>query len=210
MAIQWIDVSIPMVEGMTVWPGDPPYVFEKATRIADGDSTNVSFISMSTHTGTHVDAPWHFEEDGKRLHEVDPQVFFGEARVIEVPMVDIVTAAHLGDAALPPRVLIKTRNSGRDAALPFDTEYVALAEDVAQRLVNDGVKLVGVDYLSVAPFKQPGQGTHHILLKADVFIVEGLRLAGIPAGDHPFVALPMPLHGADGAPCRAFVGIKSN
>lgn len=209
MAIRWIDVSIPMVPGITVWPGDPPFTFEKDSRIADGDSTNVSIISLSTHTGTHIDAPWHFEDDGKRLHEINPQVFFGQARVIEALDTDLVTAAHLGDAPLPPRVLVKTRNSARDHALPFDTKYVALSEDAAQRLVDDGVTLIGVDYLSVAPYKQPGQPTHHILLQADVFIVEGLRLAEIPAGVHQFVALPMPLHGADGAPCRAFVGIET-
>lgn len=210
MGTQWIDVSIPMMEGMTVWPGDPPFTFEKASRIADGDSTNVSLIAMSTHTGTHVDAPWHFEDHGKRLHEVDSQVFFGGARLIDVGNVDLVTASHLGDAPLPPRILIKTRNSRRAAAVPFDTGYVALAEDAAQRLVDEGVRLVGVDYLSVAPFKQPGQGTHHILLQSDVFIVEGLRLETIPPGEVEFVVLPLPLHEADGAPCRAFVGLKSH
>ena len=209
VGIRWVDVSIPMVNGMTVWPGDPPFVFEKATRIAEGHSTNVSFIAMSTHTGTHVDAPWHFEDDGKRLHEIDPQVYFGEARVIELPDCDIVSASDLGESALPPRLLLKTRNSARDAGLDFDTEYVALAEDAAQRLVDEHVTLVGVDYLSVAPFKQPGQGTHHILLRAGVFIVEGLRLRDIPAGAHSFVVLPLPLHGADGAPCRAFIGMQS-
>jgi arylformamidase len=103
-------------------------------------------------------------------------------------------------------VLFKTRNSARDAALPFDKKFVALAEDAAQRLVDDGVRLVGVDYLSVAPYKQPGQGTHHILLQAEVFIVEGLRLAAIPAGIHQFTVLPLPFVGADGSPCRAFIG----
>lgn len=207
--MQWVDVTIPMAEGMIVWPGDPAFTFKKDSRIAEGDSANVSFIGMSTHTGTHVDAPWHFEDRGKRLHEVDSQLFFGDAHVIEVPGVDIVTAADLGDTALPPRVLVKTRNSARDAALAFDTHYVALAEDAAERLVEDGVRLIGVDYLSVAPYKQPGQTTHHILLQAEVLIVEGLRLAEVPAGRHPFVILPLPLYDADGAPCRAFVGIET-
>ena len=207
MAVQWMDVTIPMAMGMTVWPGDPEFLFEADSRIADGDSSNVSVIRMSTHTGTHVDAPWHFEEDGARLHAVDPSVFFGDAQVLDIPDVALVRAGDLGPGPLARRVLIKTRNSEKDPGRPFDREYVALSEDAAQRLVDEGVRLVGVDYLSVAPFKQPGQGTHHILLQADVFIVEGLVLAAIPEGIHAFVVLPLPLHDADGSPCRAFVGL---
>ncbi|GMU93733.1 MAG: kynurenine formamidase [Candidatus Hydrogenedentota bacterium] len=206
--IHWVDVTIPMFSGMTVWPGDPPFTFEAASRIARGDSCNVSTVSMSTHTGTHVDAPWHFEENGRKLHEVDTAVFFGDALLLEFPDLDIVRAADLPSAPLPPRVLFKTRNSDRAHDAPFDPTYVALADDSAQRLVDDGVRLVGVDYLSVAPFKQPGQPTHHILLRANVFVIEGLLLKGFEAGVYPFVALPLAIHGADGAPCRAFIGVE--
>lgn len=206
MSIRWIDVSIPMRPGMTVWPGDVEFRYEPTSRIADGAGANVSSITLSTHTGTHVDAPWHFEDDGKRLHEVDTAVFFGEARVLDLTEADRVTADALGREPLPPRVLLKTRNSLYPVDGPFRTDYVAVEEDAAARMVDEGVRLVGVDYLSVAPYKQAGQETHHLLLRAGVFIVEGLVLKDIPAGPCQFTVLPLPLVDADGAPCRAFVG----
>lgn len=205
MEARWRDVSIPMHPGMTVWPGDQPFTLRPASRIASGDECNVSIITLSTHTGTHVDAPWHFEEDGARLDAIGTDLFFGDALLIECMDTDLVRAGHLPEAPLPPRVLFKTRNAQHDPADPFHEDYVALSEDAAQRLADDGVRLVGVDYLSVAPYKQPGQGTHHILLQNGVLIVEGLRLGGIAPGTYPFTVLPLPLRGADGAPCRAFL-----
>jgi len=195
-----------MRPGMTVWPGDPPFLFTPSCRIADGAGSNVSAVSFSTHTGTHVDAPWHFEDRGKKLDQIDISVFFGNALLIDAPGVDTVTAADLGPAPLPPRVLIRTRNSAVPVESPFLKEYVALAADAAQRLVDENVKLVGVDGLSVAPYKQPGQDTHHILLSNDVLVVEGLRLFKFSAGVYSFVVAPLALCGADGAPCRAFIG----
>jgi len=206
MPIRWHDVSIPIHDGTTVWPGDSPVRLVADTRIAAGDSCNTSNITLPTHTGTHCDAPWHFEDGGKRLHEIDPQVYFGDATVIHLPEVDRITAADLGEAPLPARVLFKTRNSDFTVNGPFNTNFVALAPDAARRLVDDGVRLVGIDYLSIAPWKNSGP-THHILLENEVFVVEGLCLREVPPGTFPFVVLPMPIHGADGAPCRAFIGL---
>ena len=205
MKSAWKDVSIPMHNGMICWPGDAPFAFAPAARIADGASHNGSTLALSTHTGTHVDAPWHFEDDGKRLHEVDTDLFFGEARVIDLPDVDLIRAEHLTGTSLGSRVLFKTRHSNQPITDPFDTNFVALHDDAAQRLVEYGVRLVGVDYMSVAPYKQKGQPTHHILLQNEVLIVEGLRLAGVGEGPCDFVVLPLPLQDADGAPCRAFL-----
>lgn len=205
---RWIDVSIPLHEGLTVWPGDTPFAFEPQLRIEAGDPCNVSSIKMSSHAGTHVDAPWHFEDEGRRLHEVDTSVFFGSAQLIDLPDVDRVRADDLGPGPLQPRVLLKTRNSQRNEREPFTEDYVSVDEDAAQRLVDEGVRLIGVDYLSVAPFDQVLQETHHILLQNDVFIVEGLRLAAFDAGAYAFVVLPLAIKGADGAPARAFVGIE--
>lgn len=207
--VHWVDVSIPLWEGMTMWPGDPAFEFAPQRRIAQNAGANVSRVSLSTHTGTHVDAPWHFEEDGQRLDEVDTSLFFGEALVLELLQGQHIRAEHLPQTTLPRRVLFKTRNSDYPADTPFRSDYIALAADAAQRLVEDGVKLVGVDYLSVAPYKQPGQETHHRLLRNNVLIVEGLRLRNIPPGVCQFVVLPLPLQGADGAPCRAFVGLEA-
>ena len=208
MAIRWHDATIPMQEGMTVWPGDPPFEFKPVCRIRNGDGCNTSRIALSTHVGTHVDAPWHFQENGKRLHEVDTTLFFGEALLIEIPGVDLIHAADLGPAALPRRVIIKTRNAEYPVNAPFQKDYVALDEDAAQRLADERVRLVGIDYLSVAPFKQNGQATHHILLENEIMVVEGLCLKGLPTGPCWFNMLPLALVEADGAPCRAFVGYQ--
>jgi len=206
--MRWIDITIPMHPAMTVWPGDPAFTFAPASRIADGRSTNVSTISLSTHTGTHCDAPWHFEDDGEKLHEVDTSIFFGDALLIELVHLDTIRASDLPPEKLPPRVLFKTRNALYPHDTPFRKDYVALEPDAAQRCVDDGVRLVGVDYLSVAPYKQNGQDTHHILLRNDIFVVEGLLLKEFTSGVYPFVVLPMHIVGADGAPCRAFIGME--
>ena len=208
MAMTWRDVTIPLHPGMTLWPGDPPFELSPLRRVTQGASSNTSALRLSTHTGTHMDAPWHFEEDGKRLEDVDTALFFGDALLIDLPDADTVAARDLGAADLPPRVLIKTRNSHYPADDPFHKDYAALGEDAAQRLVDEGVRLVGVDYLSDAPYKQEGHATHHVLLRNDVVVIEGLRLGAFPGGAYAFTVLPLALAGADGAPCRAFIGFE--
>jgi arylformamidase len=204
MQHQWQDVSIPISPQMTSWPGDPVYEFEPACRIADGASCNVSRIAMATHTGTHCDAPWHFAENGARLDQVDTSLFFGKALVIDLPEVDLIESTHLPAVQLPERVLFRTRNSFLPEDGYFEQNFVALDVSASERLVADGVKLVGIDYLSISPY---GNSTpvHKTLLEAGILIIEGLRLATVPAGLHDFVVLPLPLVGADGAPCRAFI-----
>jgi len=208
MSMKWCDVSMPLRTGMTVWPGDPPFRFEPKGRITQGASCNTSVITLATHTGTHCDAPWHFEETGGRLHEVDSSVFFGDALLVEIPEVDVITADHLQAEPYPERVLFKTKNAAYPPNAPFQNDFCALDVSAARRLVADGVRLVGIDYLSVAPRGQSGP-THHVLLQHEVFVVEGLLLHEVPPGVHPFVVLPLPLHEADGAPCRAFVGLQA-
>jgi len=200
----WQDVTIPMRPGMTVWPGEPEFSFQPLSRIAEGASCNVSSIAMSTHTGTHCDAPWHFVDGAHTLDKVDRNLFIGEALVLSLPEVDVVDAAHLPENRMPTRVLFKTRNSEIPVDGMFDRNFAALSTDAAERLVADGVQLVGIDYLSIAPFDN-GAPVHQILLSAGVFIVEGLRLADVSPGVHDFIVLPLSIEGADGAPCRAFI-----
>jgi len=202
----WIDVSMRLKKGMLSWPGDKDYALHAQERISNGDEVNTSWFVCSTHTGTHIDAPWHFEPDGRRVHELPLELFAGSARLIDLPQAGLIEARDLGEAPLPRRVLLKTRNSERLEDEGFDEDYVAVGPDAAQRLVDEGVRIVGVDYLSVAPYGQPGQPTHHILLGNGVLIVEGLRLGGLSAGDYMFIVLPLALEGADGAPCRALAG----
>lgn len=200
----WRDISIPMHPGMTTWPGDPAYQFDAAARIADGASCNLSEIRMCTHTGTHCDAPWHFIDTGKTLDRVDLSVFMGEALVLDLSAVDVILAANLPQTRLPERILFKTRNSDRPADAPFDPAFTALEEDAAVRIAKDGVRLVGIDALSIAVKGKSGP-VHRTLLGAGIIVVEGLRLAGVSPGMHEFIALPLPLSGADGAPCRALL-----
>lgn len=202
--MSWIDVSLPIRPGLTVWPGDTAYDLAANARIAQGDSCNTSNFRVSTHAGTHCDAPWHFEEDGKKLDAVDTAIFFGPATIVDLPEVERITASDLPPGPYPERLLFRTRMSARPDDAPFDEGYVAMENDAAQTLVAGGVRLVGIDAPSIAPFGNSGP-THHTLLRAEVFIVEGLRLAACAPGDCEFIVLPMPLAGVDGAPCRAFI-----
>ena len=205
MDVKWHDVSIPIRRGMTVWPGDPDFEFSPLQRIAEGAGCNVSRVSMSCHTGTHVDAPWHFEEEGAKLDEVDTALYFGKALLIEVPSsAGDIEARHLEGIELPPRVLFKTRNSEYPINGPFVKEYAAVAEDAAELLVRAGVKLVGVDYLSVesfhAEFEHP---VHKKLLGEGMVVVEGLNLSEIKPGDYELICMPLKIKHGDGTPVRA-------
>ncbi|NLN93263.1 MAG: hypothetical protein GX130_08170 [Candidatus Hydrogenedens sp.] len=204
MEASWIDITRPMHEGMTPWPGDPVFSLEPDVRISQGDSCNVSRLTLGTHTGTHLDAPWHFMEEGKQLEEVDPRVFFGPALVIEHLSEGHIQAEDLPDEKLPERILFKTRNSEQPADSPFQKDFIALTENAARRLAADGVKLVGIDSMSIDPYKGGGRA-HRILLGAGMVIVEGLQLAQVKEGEHEFIVLPLRLLHADGAPCRAFI-----
>lgn len=206
--VRWIDVTMPMYEGMVGWPGDEPFAVRADRRIAHGDGCNTSCLTLHTHTGTHIDAPWHFVEMGNRLHEIEAELFFGKALVVDVSGKGVITARDIPENAILPRVLFKTDNSAFPVDNKFRKHYVALTAEAAQRLVEQGVKLVGIDYLSIGPYKEPGHLTHFILLGQNIVVVEGLRLAEVPPGVHSFVVLPLPLQGLDGSPCRAFIGME--
>jgi arylformamidase len=204
------DVTLTISPDLPVWPGDPPIFAERVAKIEDGSVANVTRLGMSAHTGTHVDAPYHFLRKGETVEKLPLKMLTGRAFVVEVPAkTDLITRAIVENADIPPRtrrVLFKTRNSAlwKKGHRDFNTNYVALAPDAAETLVQRGVKLVGVDYLSVAPFEDVVP-THHILLKAGVIIVEGLNLADVPSGRYNLYCLPLKIKGADGAPARAML-----
>ncbi len=203
------DISLTISPDLPVWPGDPGIRLERVEKIEDGSNANVSRMDMGAHTGTHVDAPYHFLQDGKTIEQLNINLFTGRAYVLHLPDADVITAKVLESAQIPPRtrrVLFKTRNSeiwlSKEAE--FRTDFVGISADGAEYLVKRGVKLVGVDYLSVAPFKQ-SRPTHEILLKAGVVIVEGLDLSGVTQGRYTLYCLPLKLAGGDGAPARAIL-----
>ncbi len=203
------DISIPVYPGMPVWPGDSGVVIERESKIEAGDNANVSHLSLGAHTGTHVDAPYHFVPDGVTLDKVPIERFVGKALVVEIKGVDTITAAHLAAANLPAgveRVLFKTDNGeiwARSQPV-FEPGFVALSPDAAQFLVGRGVGLVGIDYLSIAPFKA-SRPTHEALLSAGVAILEGVDLRAVTPGWYTLYCLPLKLMGVDGAPARAIL-----
>jgi len=203
------DITLPITPDMPVWPGDLGVSRELVSTIESGDPANVSHLSLGAHTGTHVDAPFHFIPGGETLDQVSLDNFVGPAFVIEIPGVDIVTGADLRQTKIPAgtaRLLVKTRNSEiwRRGEKTFQTDFVALSPDAAQYMVDLGIKLVGIDYLSIAPYKS-SRPTHEILLGAGVAILEGIDLSAIVPGQYTLYCLPLKLVGADGAPARAIL-----
>jgi arylformamidase len=195
---------------MPVWPGDGGITIERISKIEDGAEANVSRMSIGVHTGTHVDAPFHFLKNGSTVESLSLKILVGRAYVIHLADdVDMITPEVLEAAGIPPRtrrVLIRTRNSKQWAKeyRPFLKSFVGVDPKAAETLVKRGVKLVGVDYLSVAPFGN-ATPTHVTLLKAGVVIVEGLNLSQVSQGRYNFFCLPLKLNGSDGAPARAIL-----
>ncbi|MDX1436862.1 MAG: cyclase family protein, partial [Anaerolineales bacterium] len=172
------DVTLTISEDLPVWPGDPKIKLERENVKENGGEMNQTRLEMSAHTGTHVDAPYHFLPQGSTVDQIPLSTLTGRAYVQHLPDVDRITAEVLEEVAIPPRtrrVLFKTRNSDLWTAgeKNFQKDYVAVSPDAAEYLVDRGVRLVGVDYLSVAPFDLP-RPTHEIFLDAGVVIVEGL------------------------------------
>ncbi|MDH7486413.1 MAG: cyclase family protein [Anaerolineae bacterium] len=203
------DISLSISEALIVWPGDPPLRITQPIHLNRGDSYTVSRLDISTHTGTHVDAPAHCIRGGLAVDALDLNVLVGPAQVVQALEADALSAAVLEGLAIPQgteRLLLRTRNSERWARgeREFATDFVALTEDGARWLVARGIRLVGVDYLSVGPFDDP-LPTHLVLLGAGVIVVEGLNLSGVAPGLYQLVCLPLKIAGGDGAPARAIL-----
>jgi arylformamidase len=204
------DITLPVSPGMPVWPGDPPLVLEQLESMDAGAHANVSRLDCSVHTGTHVDAPHHFLNNGRTVESLPLDVLIGPVQVVAISSgAELVTASVLESASIPhgtTRLLLKTRNSDiwQRGEERFQENFVAVSSDGAEWLVAHGVRLVGVDYLSVAPFKNSGP-THHILLKAGMVILEGVDLSAVEPGVYDLYCLPLKLVGSDGAPARAIL-----
>ena len=206
MKSDWIDISAPLREGMVVWPGDAPFELSDTLRIANGGACNLSRISTTAHVGTHLDAPRHFLEGAAGIESLPIDAVIGPARVIGI---EDPEAIHVGELephglAQGERVLFKTRNS--DVCWNtdhFQSKFIHIPAHTAHYLAERGVQTVGVDYLSVDAFDSEGAPTHRILLKAGVWIIEGLMLGHVEPGRYELVCLPLKIVGGDGAPARA-------
>ncbi len=208
------DITLPVHPDLPSWPGDPPIVVERFVKMEDGSPNNVTRIAMCAHTGTHIDAQRHFlSGDVETVEEISLKTLTGRVYVLELLDKDLITAKVLEKAEIPPRtrrLIFKTRNSAlwdSPDGLPrgaFKEDFVAISPDGAEFLVERGVKLVGVDYLSVAAYENPVP-THEILLKAGIVIIEGLNLTEVSQGRYSLYCLPLKLAGSDGAPARAIL-----
>ncbi|MBA3540235.1 MAG: cyclase family protein [Deltaproteobacteria bacterium] len=202
-----IDISIRLEEGMPVWPGSAGFHLERYKSMASGAAGNTSRLACDVHVGTHVDAPIHFIADGTDVADMRLEDLIGPCVVAELSGVDRITAADLDGLAIPPttrRLLLRTRNSALWAAgvREFRTDFVALTRDAASWVVDHGIRLIGVDYLSVQRYHDDC-ATHRILLGAGVAVLEGLDLSAAVPGSYELICLPLRLVGADGAPARA-------
>jgi arylformamidase len=202
------DVSVGISPQLPVWPGDPPVELERVRAIASGANANVSRLGCGVHTGTHVDAPLHFIDGAAGVESLPLRLLTGRAYVVHLPAAKVIDEATLEKAGLPPRtrrILFRTRNSeiwAREKS--FQKDFVAVDASGARWLVKRGVQLVGVDYLSVAPFGHSKE-THRALLEAGVVVIEGLDLSRVTQGRYSLYCLPLKLMGSDGAPARAIL-----
>ncbi|MGH9283128.1 MAG: cyclase family protein [Acidimicrobiales bacterium] len=206
---QIIDITLGIETGMPVWPGDPPVVVEPVATLAGGDPASVSALRLGTHTGTHVDPPAHFVEGGATVDQLDLAVLVGPAVVVDLRgRSGPLEPADLEGAGLPAgveRVLLRTDNSARwdrpETGLP--ETWVAVSPAGARWLVDHGIRLVGVDALSIEAPTDDGYPVHRILLGAGVVLVEGLVLSHAEAGPYVLACLALKIVGGDGAPVRA-------
>ncbi len=204
------DLSLPIHPGMTVWPGDPSVQTSLFLSMDKGDPANVTQINMSVHTGTHIDAPHHFLNDKRFVDSLPLDILTGPCYVTQLPDdIDEINADLLERMPIPDgtiRLLFGTRNSHAWAnnVIEFQKDFAAISPDGADWLISHGIKLVGVDYLSAAPFDDPAP-THLALLRAGVIIVEGLDLSRVPLGFYELYCLPLKIKSADGAPARVIL-----
>lgn len=201
------DLTVTIRNEMAVWPGHPPVHLERIRKIEDGSNSNVSELDLSVHTGTHMDAPVHFLPGANAIETLPLEVLIGPAQVVQLPdSVDQIGAAEVEACGIQPgvtRVLFKTRNSQiwQSENPAFQPDFVAVNAAGAETLVKLGIRLVGIDYLSIAPFKQSKE-PHQILLGAEMVIAEGLDLSQVQPGLYTLICLPLKLGGSDGSPAR--------
>ncbi|TVP85613.1 MAG: arylformamidase [Alkalicoccus sp.] len=201
----WIDISQPLHEGTAHWPGDTPFSYETAMTKEETGSVNIGRITTSLHSGTHADAPFHVNNDGADILDLDLHAFLGTARIV-----DVSSAAVLDDKLFrtmeldgTARLLLKTSVPNRPERFP--EAVPALTEDGALFLAESGLRLLGVDVPSIDPLDSREVRAHHTLFEAGTAVLENLMLDDLPEGDYELIALPLPLQGADGSPVRAVV-----
>ena len=206
------DVSLVIRPDMVTWPGEPAPRIEPLRRIANGDTANVSVVTISDHAGTHVDPPLHFLEGGNTGDKLPIDPLIGPCSVVAFDGPGHVSGEWLDRAKLPTkteRILFKTPNSARwgDPSAGFTRDFTTINASAARWCVDHGIKLVGIDYLSIEPQgpEKAGYPVHKTLLRADVVIIEGLDLRAVAPGSYELICAPLKILDGDGAPARVFL-----
>ena len=204
----WIDISVPVHNGMVHWPGDPPFHIERLSDTDRGDPFTLSRMSLGVHTGTHMDAPDHFIARTETIDDMPLDATVGPARVIQIRVQACMGREELMEHNIlaGERILLKTANSDHVwSSDEFIEEFVYISLDAALYLASLGIRSIGIDYLSVGGFHKDGPETHKALLSAGIWIIEGLNLSGVEPGNYELICLPLKLTGAEGAPARAIL-----
>lgn len=199
------DVTVAIGPKTPIYAGDPPAAVESAKRLAGGDSANVSKLAFGAHTGTHVDAPNHFIEGTRRVDQLDLNKLIGPCRVIRIADdVQTIEPDHFDNIEGIERVIFKTKNSAFWSDTEFHSDFAHLSPAAAEKLVENGAKLVGIDYLSIERFHSGDHAVHKAFLSKEIIILEGLDLRDVEPGDYELICLPLKYKGGegDGAPAR--------
>lgn len=198
-----IDISRPLDPSISVWPGDRPFEADWTALIREeGSAVNIGAVSMSTHTGTHADAPLHFNPHGTPIDEVDLSVFIGPATVIEIDDAAPIRPEHLPGTDLQPRILFKTPCSNQPPAA-WCEENAVLTIETIRHLAEQSVRLVGTDGPSVDAINSKTLPAHHACMEHGIHILEGLHLRDVVPGTYELIAAPLRLCGLDASPVRA-------
>lgn len=205
MSNRWIDISQPLKNGIAEWPGDTPFSYEVAFSTADTGAVNIGKVTTSTHMGTHIDAPFHFDNNGLKVLDLPVDLFIGRARVIDVTGCLTVGREELEQIDFGGAERILLRTGSRENLNVFPEQFPVLRADIGPLLKERGVRLVGVEAPSVDPEDSKTMDAHHALNDNGVMILENIVLCNVPAGDYELIALPLALADGDGSPVRAVV-----
>ena len=202
------DVSLPIKNDMLVWPGDQAVSIKQIASVAK-HGVGKSIFSFSSHTGTHVDAPNHFVEDGIGVDKILPKKLFGECDVLDITHIDHleILPSDFKNAKIKKgtRILFKTGNYKYLHGPKFPNSYVSLSLSAAEYLSKKRIYLVGTDFLSIEKRNNPGHPVHKTLLKNGIVNVEGLDLSNVPPGKYTIICMPLKVVDADGSPARVFL-----
>jgi arylformamidase len=201
--MKMIDISRRLENGMPVWPGDTPFQYEVSWSKADSGSVNVGSLSLSTHTGTHVDAPFHFDDNGKRIIELDLELYIGPVRVLDMIGKDSIGAKDLENVDLEGFQRVLFRTLAWENPVEFPEKIPFIEGDLGPYLAEKGIRLIGVDVPSVDPIDSKDLHAHHSLNENGIHILESVVLDHVEPGDYELIALPLPLVEGDGSPVRA-------